>query len=198
MLARKRVVVQRLLNPGQHQRRGIRQLHLFRRLGPLSAVPLRDLPARESLSTSPQLPSPCLWAPLSTRCDKNAPGTAATAPPDKIQRGFPPDPGTCPRRTAAHPSARALSNAAETMSSWPCLPSFRTSPPQLRFSRNPSRNTTGGCLRSAGCARSRSARRSLWFSFLPRGIFEREQLAHVRAFMSHPLKPQLDSSSGLG
>jgi hypothetical protein len=35
VLAWERVVVQRLLDPGQHQRRGIRQLHLFQFRGDL-------------------------------------------------------------------------------------------------------------------------------------------------------------------
>src|ERR1700722_9859821 len=87
----------------------------------LSAGPPHDLPARGSLSASPPLLSSC-WSVLpSTRCDKNAPHTAATALPDKTPRGSPPPPDTCPRQIAARPLARALSNAAETPSNWPCL-----------------------------------------------------------------------------
>src|SRR6516164_8633426 len=97
-----------------------------------SAARPRDLPGREWPSASRPLLSLCWSAPRSTRCDKNAPCTSATALRDKTPRGSPPVPGTCQKQTAARPSAHALSSAAETLSNWPCLPSSLPPPPVLR------------------------------------------------------------------
>src|SRR5208283_1806182 len=116
---------------------------------PPSGVRRRDLPARESLSASPLLPSPCSLAPRSTRYGKNAPRTAATAPPDKTPRGFPPAPDTCPRRTAAPLSARALSGAAEMLSSSPCLLSILPLLPALRENPLHSRQSPPAATRCA-------------------------------------------------
>src|SRR5215472_8856020 len=55
-----------------------------------SAGPQRDLPAHEWPSTWPPLLSLCWWVPLSIRCDKNAPCTAATTLPDRTLPGSPP------------------------------------------------------------------------------------------------------------
>src|SRR5271169_51858 len=81
------------------------------------------LPARDWPSASRPLLSPCSSAPPSTRCDKNAPCTAATGLPDRTPPDFPLTPNSCRKQIAGCPSARVLSNAAEMLSSWPYLPS---------------------------------------------------------------------------
>src|SRR5208283_178241 len=153
-------------------------LSTSRRLVPPSVAQQHDLPAHEWPSALPPLLSLCSSAPRSTRCDKNAPRTAATAPPDKTLPGSPPAPGTCRKQTAARLSVRALSGVAETPSSWPCLLSTLPPPPALREIPLHSRQSplaairsalrrpnsasatshpethTGGCLRSAGCTSS--------------------------------------------
>src|SRR5580658_6312271 len=155
-----------------------------RPLARLSAAPQHDLPGREWPSASPPLLSPCSSAPPSTHSDKNAPRTAATALPDKIHQDFPLTLNTCRRQTTAPLSARALSGAAEMPSNLPCLPSTLPTPPVPRgiplhlrqwlpaairsAPHHPSSASatshlethTGGCPRSAGSARSRSARKS--------------------------------------
>src|SRR6266702_4115567 len=114
-----------------------------------SAVPPRDLPVRESPSASLPLLSPCSSAPPSTRCDKNAPRTAATALPDKIHRGFPPAPNTCRKRIAARLSVHALSGAAEMPSNSPCLPSSLPLLPALRENPLHSRQSPPAATRCA-------------------------------------------------
>src|SRR5579862_1313796 len=112
--------------------RPVSSLSVSLRLVRPSVVPRRDLPAHESLSASPPLLSPCWLAPPSTRCDKNAPHTAATSLPDKTPPDSPPAPNTCRKRKAARPAVHAPSGAAERLSNSPYLPSILPSPPALR------------------------------------------------------------------
>src|SRR5215472_9679126 len=108
----------------------------------------RHRPA-SSLSTWPPLLSLCWWVPLSIRCDKNAPCTAATTLPDRTLPGSPPSLNTYRKQTAAHPSNHVLSGAAGTPSNSPCLPSILRPPPALREIPRRSHRSPPTAIRSA-------------------------------------------------
>jgi hypothetical protein len=83
------------------QRRLASSLSASRRLARLCVGQPRDLPARESLSASPPLPSPCSSVPPSTHSDKNAPRTAVTTLPDLFR-----SPRWCRRPLVFGPGSR--------------------------------------------------------------------------------------------